>query len=605
MICRKCHTNNPESSFYCDSCGQPLIRKPKAERKPIFWYVLTACVGVLLVGGYFLLNMILQSPKKDMPSHTAATKGVDTQAIPAEKTERSLIIGGVVVKDLEGREISGRASTVCSETWVAAPVWSLLGGKSLVFQTTESGESPVKKGTWASGDPIILMQLQDASFGNVPELFPWKQYKPLEWHPYLKKGSDFQVDIPPPKKRGSFLSFPLPYEIQDAGVFMQEGHVVGWAFPYWLDYGYLWGGPAGVDLVPDIQMDRFFQSVLTGWRETHFYNVLNRGESVPSVKRLEAFAEGLGMDSRFSQEDVPQQLRSQSIVREMHALSSELLKNGLATEVVRILDEHAIIESQDLALVQDSVLARVETADFNLAIQFLEKIKNNIYDIKGQGISGLDQFHAKLYKDWLRNILDKGGYYSGMVAFEEAKRHFPDDIELHLLGVEVALADKNWARARELLQMRDYPETMRDWIGELENEIQDVQENEGAITIRFNPGAKHIPVKVFLNRTHSFRFILDTGATLCSIPSSAVDRLRINIDHTTPIRLISTAGGYAETYEVRLKSVELEGYRVSDVKALIIDIPGFRDYGLLGQNFLNNFHIEIDNQKGILRLKKR
>jgi clan AA aspartic protease (TIGR02281 family) len=153
--------------------------------------------------------------------------------------------------------------------------------------------------------------------------------------------------------------------------------------------------------------------------------------------------------------------------------------------------------------------------------------------------------------------------------------------------------------------MRDYPENMRDWVGKLENNIQEVQENEGAITIRFNPGATHIPVKVYLNGTHSFRFILDTGATMCSIPSSAVDRLRINIDQTTPIRLISTAGGYAETYEVKLKSVELEAYRISNVEALIIDIPGYRDYGLLGQNFLNNFHIEIDNQKGILRLKKR
>jgi predicted aspartyl protease len=81
--------------------------------------------------------------------------------------------------------------------------------------------------------------------------------------------------------------------------------------------------------------------------------------------------------------------------------------------------------------------------------------------------------------------------------------------------------------------------------------------------------------------------------------------LRINIDQNTPIRLVSTAGGIAETFEVKLKSVELEGFLISDVEALVIDIPGYRDYGLLGQNFLNNFHIEIDNQNGILRLKKR
>ena len=193
---------------------------------------------------------------------------------------------------------------------------------------------------------------------------------------------------------------------------------------------------------------------------------------------------------------------------------------------------------------------------------------------------------------------------SRALNFEEAKRVFPDDMELHLLGVEIALAEKNWSRARELLQMRDYPESMRDWVNELENNIQVVQENEGAVTIRFSPGAKHIPVKVYLNGTHSFSFILDTGATTCSIPSSAINRLRLNIDQAKPV-LISTAGGYAETYVVRLKSVELEGFRVSNIEAMIIDIPGYRNYGLLGQNFLNNFHIEIDNRKGILRLKKK
>ena len=57
--------------------------------------------------------------------------------------------------------------------------------------------------------------------------------------------------------------------------------------------------------------------------------------------------------------------------------------------------------------------------------------------------------------------------------------------------------------------------------------------------------------------------------------------------------------------EIKLDSVELEGFRVSNVKALVIDIPGYREYGLLGQNFLNNFHIEIDNQRGLLRLKKK
>ncbi len=606
MICRKCHTNNPKSSVYCESCGSPLIRKPGAKKKGIPWYVLVVCAVVILIGGYFIYRLISKSSPEDISSHPATTRGATAREVPADQREQeqSLTIGGIVVKDIEGGEISRWASALCGGDWVAMPVWSLLGGNNLVFQSAESEDIPIEKGIWATGDPLIILKLESDSKGKVPELIAWKQFKPLVWRSLLKKDVFFQVDVASPDRKGSFLSFPLPYEIQESGVFTQDGHVVGWAFPDILEKGYLWAGLAGEDLAPNIQMNEFFHSVIAGWRETHFENILNRGVSISSIRRMEAFAEGLRMDSPFAEEDVPQRIRHRSIVNQMHSLASELIKSGMAAEVVRILDEQIIIEAQNLALVQDSVSARVQTEDFRIAIQFLERIKKNLFEKKGQGISGLNQFHAKLYKDWLRKILTQGSYYSGLVAFEEAKRAFPDDMELHLLGVEIALAEKNWARARELLQMRDYPESMRDWVNELENNIQEVQENEGAVTIRFNPGAKHIPVKVYLNGTHSFSFILDTGATMCSIPSSAVARLKINLDQATPV-IVSTAGGYAETYVVRLKSVELEGFLVSNVEAWIIDIPGLRDYGLLGQNFLNNFQIEIDNQKGILRLKKR
>jgi len=571
----------------------------------MLWYVLVACMGVLLIGGYFIVKMISQSPKKEMSSHASTTRGAATQIGPADYKEQPLILGGVVVQDLEGKELSEWTSAVFGDDWIALPIWSLMGGKNLVYLSGGSEESPVESGIWTTGDPIIFLKIEDDQKGKTPELYPWRQYQPLEWHSFTRKDSFFQVEIVPPEKRGTFLSFPLPNEIQEPGLFMQEGHIVGWSFPGQMDLGYLWAGSAGTALSPNVRIDRFFRSVLSQWRETQFHSVLNMKEGIAAVRRLEAYSQGFRLHSPFIEDDVPYELRPQSIADRIHALASELVSNGFARDVVRILDETLIIESQNLSLVKDSAMARVESEDYNKAIQFLERIKKKSFETKGHGISGIDQFHVKLYKDWLKEILDRGGYYSGMVAFEEAKRVFPDDIELHLLGVEVALAEKNFTRARELLQIRDYPENMRDWVAKLESHIQEVQENEGAITIRFNLGALHIPVKIYLNGTHSFRFILDTGATLCSIPSGAVDKLGINIDQSTPIRLISTAGGYAETYEVKLKSVELEGYRVSNVKALVIDIPGYRDYGLLGQNFLNKFHIEIDNQKGILRLKKR
>jgi clan AA aspartic protease (TIGR02281 family) len=602
MICHQCRAENPESAVYCASCGQPLFRKPRKPRTIIPRYVFVAGLGALLLGAYFIIMIISSSLHKETSPPVDNLREAVSQSVSPETIKLPSVIGRVAVHDLEGSVISGLNSSLFGGIWVAAPVWALLGGENLAFKLAESDAIPVREGLWASGDPILLLKLQNVPLVKTPRLFPWKQYEALHWRPYLEKDSGFQIEIPASEKRGSFLNFPLPDKITESGVFMQDDHIVGWAFPDWLDKGYLWLGSAGTDLNPNVQMDRILHSVLPSYREAVFENILKRGMNIPSARKLEALAQGLSMTSPFSELDVPRHLRLSSIASHMHSLASELVKTGSAAEVALILDNHVIEETQSLALLQDSVLARLKNEDYNKAIQFLESIKKVI---KGQEIAEMDQFHAKLYKDWLRKILDQGSYFSGMVAFEQARHHFPEDIELHLLGVEMAIKEKNWTRARNLLQMRDYPETMRGWVGELENEIQEVQENEGAVTIRFNPGAKHIPVRVYINRTHSFRFILDTGATMCSIPSSALDRLRIDIDQTTPVRLVSTAGGIAEVYEVRLNSIELEGLRIFNVDALVIDIPGYRDYGLLGQNFLNSFHIEIDNQMGILRLRKR
>lgn len=605
MKCRKCRAENPDTSVYCESCGRPLIRKPKRTWKRAPWYVLVAFLGISLVGGYLIITMNLKSVRKVKPADESVSREKVIPTVSAGDQEEPWVIGEIVVLDSGGKELSRCASLVMNDDWVVLPVWSLLGGKGLLLQGDLGDKTSLKRGYWTEGDPILLLKIDAETGSKSHELNPWKQFDPLEWRSLIDKDGYFRVSISSSEKRGPFSSFPLPYEIQEPGVFIQQGRVVGWSFPGQMDLGYLWTGPAGKDLSPNVAMDLFFRTILSQWRETHFHSVLNMEENFTAVRRLEAYAGGFLMESPFFEDDVPHELKLHSIAGRMHSLASELTANGFARDVMRILNEDILIESRNLSLIKDSVLARLEHEDYNRAIQFLGKIKKNISRMKGLGVPGLDPFLAKLYKDWLRNILDQGGYYSGMVAFEEAKRIFPDDLELHLLGVEVALSENNWARARELLQMRDYPDSLKGWAGELENKIQEVQENEGAVTVRFNPGTSHIPVNVYLNGIHSFRFVLDTGATMCSIPKSAVERLKIKIDQSTPVRLISTAGGLAETYEVKIDSIELEGFRVYNVSALIIDIPGYRDYGLLGQNFLNNFHIEIDNKKGILRLKRR
>jgi clan AA aspartic protease (TIGR02281 family) len=121
-------------------------------------------------------------------------------------------------------------------------------------------------------------------------------------------------------------------------------------------------------------------------------------------------------------------------------------------------------------------------------------------------------------------------------------------------------------------------------------------------TVRFDPGEKNISVYASLNKKFVQKFIIDTGAEMTVIPLIAAEALGIRIDESTPPVMV-TGVGVDVGYEATLDSVELIGQSVSNVKVLVLDISP--EFGLLGINFLNNFHIEIDNQKGILRLRKK
>ena len=62
---------------------------------------------------------------------------------------------------------------------------------------------------------------------------------------------------------------------------------------------------------------------------------------------------------------------------------------------------------------------------------------------------------------------------------------------------------------------------------------------------------------------------------------------------------------FDDAWEARLDSILLEDATVADLTVLVLDIPNQPDLGLLGMNFIRNFEMDIDNQKGQLVLRPR
>jgi aspartyl protease family protein len=89
------------------------------------------------------------------------------------------------------------------------------------------------------------------------------------------------------------------------------------------------------------------------------------------------------------------------------------------------------------------------------------------------------------------------------------------------------------------------------------------------------------------------RFLVDTGATMVSLP--AADAQRLGIDYRKGARgLTKTAGGIVEVYRVRLDRVRLGGIELNGVDAIVIE-QGL-DIALLGMSFLNHVEMRRDGQ---------
>ena len=97
-------------------------------------------------------------------------------------------------------------------------------------------------------------------------------------------------------------------------------------------------------------------------------------------------------------------------------------------------------------------------------------------------------------------------------------------------------------------------------------------------------------------------FILDTGATTCTVPRWALEELGVVLDEDTPLVPISGISGEVMLVpEIRVKSVQVGGATVSDLHMTVLDTM---DEGLLGMPFFNHFKVSTDPIAGMLMLEE-
>jgi len=121
----------------------------------------------------------------------------------------------------------------------------------------------------------------------------------------------------------------------------------------------------------------------------------------------------------------------------------------------------------------------------------------------------------------------------------------------------------------------------------------------GAIAILHADGRGHFTAEGQINGG-SVRMLVDTGASLISLPAYEAVRLGINYKQGTP-SAVSTANGVAPAYRVKLDTVKVGDIVVHQVDALVLE-QGLSVI-LLGMSFLNRTEMQRNGDK--MTLTKR
>jgi clan AA aspartic protease (TIGR02281 family) len=547
-----------------------------------------------------------QAPRRSQTSQSVSSP-LSSEKYAKNRPESATIdcfVGSVTIKDITGHSIGKISAPVLSGGWIALPVRLCLGGYKW---TLEFGSETVTivEGILSDYDEVGLWRIQEDHIIEGPEIYPWNPEQPVFWIPIPLLDPPSPVRFESVEEQGYFLKGNMAMGRDEPGVFVQAGRVVGWNFGGLIDVGYMWAGEENIDLMATIRVDDFYRLTFADSREEEFTRALAMAGNASDLERLEAMTNAFRFEAKLSERDTPVHLRAHTVIAQIRSLIEGLTQQGYAREVAAIIDAPVLIEAADDALLVDVVQATAIGYGHENAIQLLEEVIEGSNVSEAEENPKLEQLLSRLYQRWLTALLENGDVRAAWQALERSRQNLPHDLDIHLFGVRLALAENDWAGAEALLSMKEYPASLTDEVRDLQTRISKLKGQAGKIVIRFSPGTKYIPVFAMLNQSVQQKFIVDTGATMVTIPSSTADSLGLTIDGGNPFRRVYTASGIVTAPEVVLPSILLDGWEVYDVQALVLDLPGQPDMGLLGMNYLKRFRMDLNNRDGILILEPR
>jgi clan AA aspartic protease (TIGR02281 family) len=618
--CPQCRIKNPIESDICYNCGAPLHEhEPPAKKAGRPW--LAVVVFVIFVAGVFffyyrpdstitpLSKSNLNSQKTPVTPPSRQTRLPEKASVVNAVTESeadagqiNIPVGLLRIKDIVGHLISEIMVPVVGGGWVALPTREGIGGSNWVLQMGSGGPQDIEGGIINDLDKISLWRIPEDQSVESPELYPWSAGKPLTWLALRSQDSPEPVEISGTGRQGNFYKGSLPGGINDSGVFIQDGRVVGWTFGDIIDGSFLWAGDVGRNLKAEIRVDDYYRLTFANSREEEFVRALAMGADYSNLDRLAAFARAFRVDPRLSADRTPDYLKPEAVISQIRLLLARAVQEGFGSQAAGFFDAEVLSQADDVSMLSDVIVLTAESFGQEEAVNLTENAIEDLEPKSNSEKARLNDLHSGLYQSWLNVLIEGGDIQSAWRVYERGGQQRPDDLNIHLFGVKLALTEDDWETAERILQAKEYPPAFRDQVRSLQAQISELKGQQGKIVIRFEPGTRQIPVTASINQGTSQEFIVDTGASMVTIPFSTVRNLGIVISVRNPRRKVFTASGELYAPEVVLDSISLEGFETYNVKALVMDIPNQPGLGLLGLNYLRRFRMDLNTDAGLLML---
>lgn len=541
MKCENCGIPLKPYYTFCPNCGTGLGVRPRRFGalmvSAMLALAVAASIGYLYLqrtGVGFRLFQNTDVSGIDPETSQSGERSRSSRALfPFLKTESPAVpvaAGRVVLSDIAGNQIAQVTAAVSAGGWVAVPVQVSLGARDWYIETTDGAAFEIAGGILGDQDGMGLWQIRNGLPFSGPPVFPAQPNAPMTW---VSLVSDQAVAFSHPEIQSdqmNVLLLSLPPAVNEPGVFIQDGRMVGWTFGPVMEGGFLWKGPDEDNLVVELSVDDFYRLTFEGGREEQMTAAYAMNDDSP-VARLSAFADGFRLSPMLLAENTPPHLRSGALVKEVRSIIDQILDAGGGAAVSKIFDGPALAGTGDVRFMLEVLKLMVQA---------------------------------------------EGPDHPAAVA---------DDVLMAPLG----LTDDE---IRQLQAFRD----------ELNVKFQ--EDVKDKVIIRFPPGSGQIRASGVLNNRLNQRFVVDTGASVVTIPSSAAKALGLD-SRSAPRRKVITAGGVIEAPEVVLDAIQLDNWIEYDVTAYIIDLPDQTGLGLLGLNYLNRFRMDVNTASGELTLEPR